>query len=63
MSDPQLLLSPTPLPLQRPSPAFSLPPRACRGCRGPGAWWGDRAPRVSLDQMGFLAWMVKQDSR
>lgn len=38
-------------------------PRACRGCRDPGAWWGDRAPRVSLDQMGFLAWMVKQDSR
>lgn len=37
--------------------------RACRGCRGPGAWWGDRAQRVSLDQMGFLAGTVKQDSR
>lgn len=37
--------------------------RACRGCRGLGAWWGDRAPRVSLDQMGFLAGTVKQDSR
>lgn len=37
--------------------------RACRGCQGLGAWWGDRAPRVWLDQMGFLAGMVKQDSR
>lgn len=38
-------------------------PRACRGCRGPGAWWGDRAPKVSLDRMGFLAGTVNQDSR
>lgn len=37
--------------------------RACRGCQGPGAWWGDRAPRVWLDQMGFLAGTVKQDHR
>jgi len=37
--------------------------RACRGCQGLGAWWGDRAPRVSRDQMGFLAGMGKQDSR
>lgn len=37
--------------------------RACRGCRGPGVWWGDRAPKVSLDQMGFLAGMGNQDSR
>lgn len=37
--------------------------RACRGSQGLGAWWGDRAPRVLLDQMGFLAAMVKQDSR
>lgn len=37
--------------------------RACRGCQGPGAWWGDRVLRVSLDQMGFLAGTVKQASR
>lgn len=37
--------------------------RACRGCRGLGAWWGDRAPRASLDQMGFLAETVQWDSR
>lgn len=37
--------------------------RACRGSQGLGAWWGDRAPRVLLDQMGFLAATVKQDSR
>lgn len=37
--------------------------RACRGCQGPGVWWGDRALRVSLDQMGFLAGMAEQDSR
>lgn len=38
-------------------------PRACRGSRGPGAWWGDRALRASLDLTGFLAGMVVQDSR
>lgn len=37
--------------------------RACRGCRGPGAWWGDRALKVPLEQMGFLAGMVARDSR
>lgn len=37
--------------------------RAYKGCQGLGAWWGDRAPRVSRAQMGFLAGMVKQDSR
>lgn len=37
--------------------------RACRGCQGPGAWWGDRASRASLDQMGFLAGTGKWDSR
>lgn len=37
--------------------------RAYRGCQGPGAWWEDRALRVSLDQMGFLAGTVRQGSR
>lgn len=37
--------------------------RACRGCPGPAAWWGGRAPKVSLEQMGFLAGMVDRDSR
>lgn len=37
--------------------------RACRGCQGPGAWWGDRALRASRDQMGFLAGTVELDSR
>lgn len=43
--------------------SFLFTPRACRGSQGLGAWWGDRALRVLLDQMGFLAVMVKQDSR
>lgn len=37
--------------------------RGCQGCLGLGAWWEDRAPRVSLDQMGFLAGMAEQDHR
>lgn len=37
--------------------------RACRGFRDPRVWLADRALRGSLDQMGFLAMMVKQDSR
>lgn len=37
--------------------------RGCRGCQGLGVWWGDKALRVPLDRMGFLAGMAKQDSR
>lgn len=53
----------SPFPHQMPSPAFYVPTRACRGCQGPGAWWGDRASRASLEQMGFLAGTGKWDSR
>lgn len=38
-------------------------PRGCRGCQGPGAWWGDRAPRALLDPMVLLAGMAVQDIR
>lgn len=63
MSGPQLLLSlPPPCPRQVLT-SFSCALRACRGCQGPGAWWGDRALKVSPDPMAFLAGMVKQDSR
>ena len=54
---------PHPLPSPEALTSFSFTPRACRGSQGLGAWWGDRALRVLLDQMGFLAAMVKQDSR
>lgn len=70
VSDQQLV--PSSLPASLPVRITPLPealinffyvPRAYKGCQGLGAWWGDRAPRVSRAQMGFLAGMVKQDSR
>lgn len=47
----------------RPGPLDGGGSRVCRACQGPGAWWGDRAPKVLLDQMGFPAGMVNQGSR
>lgn len=47
----------------RPGPQVGGGSRGCRGCLGRGAWWEDRAPRVSWDQMGFLAGMAEQDHR
>ena len=64
VSGSQLFAHPShPLPSPEALTSFSFTPRACKGSQGLGAWWGDRALRVLLDQMGFLAAMVKQDSR
>ena len=64
VSGPQLFACPPhPLPSPEALTSFLFTPRACRGSRGLGAWWGDRAPRVLLEQMGFLIVMVKLDSR